>query len=374
MSDAPRPYTLVAELTYACPLRCTYCSNPVDHDLQRGSLDTATWLRVLGEAEALGVVQVHFTGGEPLLRRDLEALVAGARALDLYTNLVTSGVPLDRARLEDLRAAGLDHLQLSLQGADEAGADEVAGVPVAARKREVAAWAKEAGLSLTVNVVIHRGNVGDTEAVIALAERLGADRLELASAQYLGWALVNRAALLPTRAQIEAVRAAARAARERLRGRMDVVSVLPDYHADLPRSCMDGWGRRYLVVSPGGLVLPCHAAHTIPGLAFDDVRAAPLAAIWSSSPALAAFRGEGWMPAPCRACDRRAIDFGGCRCQAHHLTGDAAAVDPACRLSPHHGLVEAARAEAEGSAQPAPIHRRSLMRGPRATRPPACRT
>jgi pyrroloquinoline quinone biosynthesis protein E len=356
MSDAPRPYTLVAELTYRCPLRCVYCSNPLDWARHAGELDTATWLRVLGEAEDLGVVQLNLTGGEPLVRDDLEAVVAGARRLDLYTNLITSGIPLTRARLAGLRDAGLDGVQVSIQDVRAEPSDRIAGLPAFARKLEVARWVKDLGLPLTLNTVLHRENLGRVTEVIALAEELGVDRLELANTQYLGWALLNRAALLPSREAVEGARAVAAEARRRLRGRMEVLFVTPDYHADLPKACMDGWGRRFLVVTPTGVTLPCHAAHHLPGLEFASVREHSLADIWTST-SFAAFRGEAWMPEPCRSCDRRGIDFGGCRCQAWALTGDATATDPACRLSPHHGLIEAARETARTPSPGAPVLR-----------------
>jgi len=349
-----RPYTLVAELTYRCPLRCAYCSNPVDWARHPAHLDTATWLRVFAEAEALGVVQVHLTGGEPLLRPDLETLVAGARDRDLYVQLVTSGVPLARPRLVALRAAGLDAVQLSFQDVRPGPADQLAGLRAHARKRTVAAWVKELGLPLTVNVVLHRGNIDTVGDVVAFAETLGADRLELANAQYLGWALPNRDALLPTREQLDAARAVALAARERLRGTMEIVLVVPDYWTDLPKPCMGGWGRRTIVVTPDGLALPCHAAHTLPGLRFGRVTEHRLAELWTDSPGFNAFRGEAWMAEPCRSCVHRTRDFGGCRCQAYHLAGDAAATDPACALAPAHGAVVAARA---ASGRPAPAWR-----------------
>jgi pyrroloquinoline quinone biosynthesis protein E len=350
MAEEPRPYTLVAELTYRCPLRCVYCSNPVDWSRHADALTTEDWLRVFREAEALGVVQLNLTGGEPLLRDDLESLVQGARALDLYTNLITSGVPLARKRLARLAALGLDNVQVSIQDVTPASSDRLAGARTFERKLQVARWVKELGLPLTLNVVLHRENIDRVAEVIALAESLAADRLELANTQYLGWALVNRRALLPTRAQLDAAREVARAARRRLQGRMEVLFVTPDYYADVPKACMDGWGRRFLVVAPDGLVLPCHAAHTLPGLTFDNVRARPLADIWRRSAAFEAFRGEAWMPEPCRSCARRTIDYGGCRCQAFHLTGEAAATDPACSLAPSHALIEAARAEAAAPA------------------------
>jgi pyrroloquinoline quinone biosynthesis protein E len=350
--EAPRPFTLIAELSYRCPLKCVYCSNPLDYGRHADELDTATWLRVFQEAEDLGVVTLNLTGGEPLVRDDLEALIEGGRRLELYINLITSGIPLSRERLARFRALGLDNVQISIQDVRAAESDRIAGVRAFDRKLEVARWVKELGFPLTLNVVLHRENLGRVDEVVRLAERLGADRLELANTQYLGWALLNRPALLPTRAQLEQARVVAAEARQRLRGRMEVLFVTPDYYTDLPKACMDGWGRRFLVVSPDGLVLPCHAAHTLPGLVFQNVREASLAAIWRDSPGFNAFRGEDWMLDPCRRCDRRTVDFGGCRCQAFHLTGQAEATDPVCRLAPAHALVEAARAEA---AAPPPV-------------------
>ncbi len=354
-----RPYTLVAELTYRCPLRCSYCSNPIDWATRKNELDTETWLRVFHEAEDLGVVGLNLTGGEPILRRDLEALIAGARKLDLYTNLITSGIPLSRNRLAEFRAAGLDSVQVSVQDVSAKGSDRMAGLKSFDQKLEVCAWVKELGMPLTLNVVLHRDNLGNIGEIVALAERLKADRLELANTQYLGWALVNRRALLPTREQLESARKVAAQSRKRLLGKMEVLFVTPDYYTDYPKSCMDGWGRRFIVVSPDGLVLPCHAAHTLPGLQFDNVRERGLAAIWIESSGFNAFRGEAWMPEPCRTCDKRTVDFGGCRCQAYHLTGDAAATDPTCTLAPTHGLIETARTEALGDKAP-PLRYRSV--------------
>ncbi len=371
MTAAPRPYTLVAELTYRCPLRCAYCSNPLDLHAHGDELEADEWLRVLTEAESLGVMAVHLTGGEPLLRRDLEAIVAHARGLGLYTSLITSGLPLDRARVKALAAAGHHHGQLSFQDEDDLVAARVAGVAATAEKRQAAAWFKEERLALTVNVVLHAGNVERTESFVALALALGAERLELAHTQYLGWALENRRALLPTRAQIDASREVARRERARLRGRLEVTMVLPDYVAGRPRACMDGWGARFVVVAPGGLVLPCHAAHALagqPGVSFESVRARPLAAIWADSPGLVRFRGAAWMPEPCRSCDRRGVDFGGCRCQAFALTGDAARTDPACELAPDHTLVADAVPDAPAPQAPlvlrgASPRRLALVRG-----------
>jgi len=353
-----RPYTLIAELTYRCPLHCVYCSNPVDYAAHARELATEEWARVFGEAEALGVVQLHLTGGEPLARGDLEALVGHARSLGLYTNLITSGVPLTRARLHALAAAGLDNVQLSFQDVDPEGARRIAGYEALGHKREVARWVKGEGLPLTINVVLHRENLDRIAAIVALAEELAADRLELANTQYHGFAFENRAALIPSPAQLEAAKEVARAAKQRLSGKMEVLYVRPDYFTGRPKACMDGWARRFLHIVPDGTVLPCHAAQSIRTLSFESVRDAPLAWIWRESPAFRAFRGEQWMPSPCRSCDRRAIDFGGCRCQAFAITGDAAATDPACELSPHHDRIVAVRTEAmEGTG------RRFLHRG-----------
>lgn len=353
-----RPYTLIAELTYRCPLRCVYCYNPVQYTRHTNELTTEEWLRVFREAEALGVVQLHFTGGEPLARKDLEALVRGAGELGLYTNLITSGIPLTRERLRELRDAGLDNVQLSVQDVEEESSDRIAGYRAFRTKLEVARWVKALGLPLTLNMVLHRNNLARVAEVVALAERLGVDRLELANTQYHGWALENRDQLLPTRDQLAEARAVAQEAKARLTGRMEIAYVTPDYYSEWPKACMEGWGRRFINIIPDGVALPCHAAHTIPGLTFENVRHLPLEEIWYRSPGFNRFRGEAWMPEPCRSCPRRSIDFGGCRCQAFHLTGNAAATDPACSLSPDHHLIEQARARAaEPGDRPAFIYR-----------------
>ena len=362
MTAEPRPYTLVAELTYRCPLRCPYCSNPLELERHRRELDTATWLRVFTEAEELGVVQLSLSGGEPCLRDDLEELVAGARRLDLYTNLATSGVPLPRERLVKLREAGLDNVQVSIQDVTAAASDKVAGLRSFEKKLQVARWVKEVGFPLTVNVVLHRENLDRTAEIIALAESLDANRLELANTQYLGWALVNRKELLPTVRQLENARQIAGEARERLKGRMEVLFVTPDYYTRFPKACMDGWGRRFLLVSPEGLALPCHAAHTLPGITFDNVQGRSLGDIWRESVGFRRFRGESWMKEPCASCDRREIDFGGCRCQAFALTGDAEATDPVCSLSPDHAMITKARDEAAAEPDAAVEYRYRSMR------------
>lgn len=350
----PRPYTLIAEVTHRCPLACPYCSNP--RELVKDELDTGAWLRVLEEAEALGVMQVHFTGGEPLARKDLEPMVAKARALGLYTNLVTSGVPLERERLEALAKAGLDHVQVSVQSSDAARGDDIAGYPAHAQKLEVMRWVKELGLPLTMNVVLHAANLDEIDALVALAEAMKADRLELANTQYVAWALENRDALLPTREALDEAAAQAARHKERLSGKMDVLFVKPDYFGTTPKACMDGWARRFVHLLPDGRVLPCHAATSITTLRFDSVRDRSLGDIWANSDALNAYRGDAWMKEPCRSCDRRAIDFAGCRCQAFALTGDAAAADPACALSPHRAMIDQAHGRAGAS-------RRYLHRG-----------
>lgn len=341
----PRPYVLVAELTYRCPLRCAYCSNPIQVP-KRPSLPSSDWLRVLEEARDLGVMQVHFTGGEPLLFHELETLVSRAAELELYSNLITSGLPLTRERLAALESAGLDAIQLSFQSARPRTSATIAGVDAFDHKLEVAAWARELDLPLTINIVLHRHNLDEVEAIIDLAQTLGAERLELANTQYLGWALRNRAALMPSRAQLESARTRVHAARERLQGALEILFVLPDYHAGRPRTCMSGWAERYLVVTPDGRAMPCHAAHVLP-LEFPDVRSTPLASIWHDSSAFQSYRGTAYLREPCQSCEHRERDRGGCRCQAYLLTGDAAATDPACALSPDHHQVTAARAAAE---------------------------
>ncbi|MBE7212022.1 MAG: pyrroloquinoline quinone biosynthesis protein PqqE [Gluconacetobacter diazotrophicus] len=359
MTDAlPAPIGLLAELTHRCPLACPYCSNPVVLEPRENELSTAEWARVFAEAASLGVLQLHLSGGEPLARSDLPELTAAARQAGLYTNLITSGIGLDARRLERLRDAGLDHVQLSIQDVAAGPADHVAGYAGAHdRKRAAAALVTEAGLPLTINAVIHRGNVGRIEALVAHAAVLGAGRIEIAHAQYHGWALRNRAALMIDREQaLEAVDTLRRL-RAEYDGRLLIDAVLPDYHARRPKACMGGWGRRAINVTPSGRALPCHAAETIPGLEFWSVRDRSLAEIWRASPAFAAFRGEQWMREPCRTCPERGIDFGGCRCQALALAGDAAATDPACALSPLHGELQVL-AEADAHAGTAFTYRR----------------
>ncbi len=346
--NAPPPMGLIIELTHRCPLQCAYCSNPLEMDAPRSELSTAQWMRVLDEAASIGVLQVHFSGGEPMARRDLPDLVAHAAHKGLYTNIITSGVLLTDDAMAGLLAAGIDHIQLSFQDADMAGADRVGGYRGGhERKLEAARRIHGAGLPLTANFVIHRQNIARVEAMIALGEELDAERIEIAHVQYYGWALLNRNALLPDLAQLEHANAVVAAARDRLNGRIVIDYVTPDYYAARPKACMGGWGNRFITISPSGKALPCHAAQTLPGFAFPSVAVENLLAIWNGSDAFTRFRGTDWMPDLCRSCDRREIDWGGCRCQALAIAGDAALTDPACSRSPHHHLMhEAAEAAA----------------------------
>jgi PqqA peptide cyclase len=336
----PRPLGLLAELTHRCPLRCPYCSNPLALDRREDELDAATWARVFAQAAELGVLQVHLSGGEPVARRDLVEITASARAAGLYTNLITSGVGLDGKRLASLLEAGLDHVQLSIQDSEPTSADHIAGYEGAfARKRVLAAEVTALKLPLTVNAVFHRANIDRIGDLVELALGMSASRVEIAHVQYYGWALKNRAALMPTREQVRRAAAVVEDLRERHRGAIVIDAVVPDYHARFPKPCVGGWGRRSLNVTPSGKVLPCHAAETISGLEFWSVREHALADIWTASPAFTAFRSTDFLPEPCVSCSRREIDFGGCRCQAFALTGDPRATDPVCHLSPHHDRV-----------------------------------
>ncbi|APX94446.1 pyrroloquinoline quinone biosynthesis protein PqqE [Halomonas sp. 1513] len=343
------PLWLLAELTYRCPLQCSYCSNPLDFAAVKQELTTAEWIDVLTQARAMGAVQLGFSGGEPLVRKDLETLVAEARRLGFYTNLITSALGLDEARIHALRDAGLDHIQISLQASDPDVAAAVAGSAKAhAKKLAMARAVKDAGYPMVLNVVLHRHNIDQLDTIIALCDDLGADAVELANCQLYGWAHLNRAGLLPSQAQLEAAEATTQRWRQRLaeRGRdMRLLFVVPDYYADRPKACMGGWGSIFMTVAPDGAVLPCHSARMLP-MDFPNARERPLQEIWYDSAAFNRYRGDDWMQEPCRSCDERHKDVGGCRCQAYMLTGDPAATDPVCDLSPDHHLIEAARREA----------------------------
>ncbi|MGH9641124.1 MAG: pyrroloquinoline quinone biosynthesis protein PqqE [Terriglobales bacterium] len=361
MTQSPNPLALIAELTHRCPLHCVYCSNPLELSSRSEELATADWLRVFGEAAALGVLHLHLTGGEPLARPDLAEMIAGARESKLYTNLITSGIGLSRERLQQLVDSGLDHIQLSFQDSEETAANWIAGARAHAHKIELAGWIRQHLIAFTVNLVVHRQNIDHLEQMIAALEALHPDRMEIAHAQYYGWALKNRAALLPTRDQLDRALAVVAAAEDRMRGRVRIDMVVPDYYARFPKACMGGWGRQLMLIDPAGRALPCHAAGVIPGLRFDNVRQHGLGWIWANSEAFQKFRGEAWMPEPCRSCDRRKEDFGGCRCQALLLTGDATATDPVCELAPMHQLIEdAVREDSAAHESPdireAPFH------------------
>ena len=351
---APRPYALLAEITYRCPLHCPYCSNPTQARSDQ-ELTTNEWTRVIREAAALGVLQIGFSGGEPLARRDLPDLVRAAREANLYTNLITSGIGLDGGRVRALREAGLDSVQLSFQSDNADLADEIAGARAHQHKLDAAAKIRAAGIPLSLNFVVHRRNIDRLAEMIALAESLQAERVELANVQFYGWAFLNRAALLPTREQVVRAREIATAAKERLTGKIDIFYVLPDYYETRPKPCLNGWGQRYLTVNPIGDVLPCPTASSaIPDLRFENVRARALDWIWRESESFNRFRGTEWMPEPCQSCPQREIDFGGCRCQAALLTGNAANTDPVCELSPNRADVDAVLREVESLGCQAP--------------------
>ena len=352
------PVGLLAELTHRCPLQCPYCSNPLALERAVSELPTETWLDALAQAADLGVLQLHLSGGEPTVRRDLEEIVAQAAKVGLYSNLITAGVLLTRERLEGLAASGLDHVQISIQDADAPNADRIAHYADGhAKKLEVAGWVRALGLPLTINAPVHRQNIASLGKVIDLAVSLGAQRLEVAHVQYYGWALKNRQALMPTRDQVLRSADLVETARERLKGVLVIDFVVPDYYAARPKPCMGGWGRGVINITPSGKVLPCHAAETIPGLAFDNVRERRLRDIWLNSAAFEMFRGTSWMREPCRSCALREIDWGGCRCQAFAFAGAAAEADPACQLSSLHEAFTRVAEQEAGTPAPAFAYR-----------------
>jgi pyrroloquinoline quinone biosynthesis protein E len=363
----PNPLALIAELTHRCPLHCVYCSNPLELAAVTSELSTAEWIDIFQQAGKLGMLHAHFTGGEPLARPDLTELIAAARAAGLYTNLITSGIGLAETRLQALVEAGLDHIQISFQDSREAAANWIAGTKAHAHKIDLSRIICRHKIAFTVNLVIHRQNIDHLEEMISFIEQLAPERMEIAHTQYYGWALRNRAALLPTRAQLEKAVETVAAAEKRLAGRIRIDSVVPDYYARFPKACMGGWGRRLMLINPSGKVLPCHAAEIIPGLTFGNVRVQTLESIWRDSSSFQRFRGEEWMPEPCRTCDRRTEDFGGCRCQALLLTGDATVTDPVCSLAPAHHIIESALAEANSnSAVSQPVSASSFVQLQRA--------
>ena len=334
---ARAPVGLLAELTHRCPLQCPYCSNPLELERVNTELSTEEWCRVMRQAAELGILQVHLSGGEPTARKDLEDILKAAADAGLYTNLITAGVLLTSERLEGLARLGLDHVQLSIQDVDPANADRIAAYKGgAAKKREVARWVKEIGMALTINAPLHRQNIDSLERIIDYAVEVGAGRLEVAHIQYYAWALKNRAALMPTQEAFMKTVDIVDRAKERLKGILVIDFVVPDYYAKYPKPCMGGWGRGIMNVTPSGRVLPCHAAESLPGMTFDNVKDKDLREIWLGGDAFEKFRGTAWMKEPCKSCPRKEIDYGGCRCQAFALTGDATNTDPACSLSPLH--------------------------------------
>jgi PqqA peptide cyclase len=337
----PSPLALVAELTHRCPLHCVYCSNPLELTQRETELATEEWARVFQQAAELGVVQADFTGGEPLARPDIVALIRSARAAGLYVSLITSGLPMDEAKLAGLVEAGLDHFQLSFQGAQADTAKEISGTTTHAHKLRVLEWLKQHRIGITFNFVIHRKNISELEAMLMLVEEHQPGTVEFASVQYYGWALANRAELLPTREQLDYCVATLKKAEEWLKGKTRIVFVVPDYYAKFPKPCVGGWGRKLMLISPNGTALPCHAATVIAGIQFENVKEKSLREIWESSASFNKFRGEEWMQEPCKSCDRRGLDFGGCHCQAFLLAGDAAATDPVCSLAPTRTKIDA---------------------------------
>jgi len=345
----PNPLALIAEITHRCPLHCTYCSNPLQLAATQSELSSEEWAGIFQQCGKLGMLHVHFTGGEPLARTDLTELIAAARAAGLYTNLITSGIGLNEPRLQALVNAGLDHIQVSFQHSQEEAANWIAGAKAHSHKVNLSRAIRRHKVAFTVNLVVHRQNLDHLDEMIAFIEQLNPERIEIAHAQYYGWALANRAALMPTMAQVEkAVEIVARA-EQRLAGRIRIDSVAPDYYAKFPKACMGGWGKKLMLINPAGKVLPCHAAEVLPGMSFENVRAKPLEWIWQESTSFRRFRGQEWMQEPCRSCERRTEDFGGCRCQAFLLAADANVTDPACSLAPAHSIVESAVSAANSS-------------------------
>ena len=330
------PLWLLVELTYRCPLHCVFCYNPVDFAKQEDELSTADWLRVLREARAIGAVQCGFSGGEPLQRNDLEILVAEAHKLGYYTNLITSGIGLDKQRIEWLKEAGLDHIQLSFQDSTREVNDFLSSTRTFDLKRKAAALIKQYGYSMVMNCVIHRLNIDHVDRIIELAVELDADYLELANTQFYSWAHINRDQLLPTREQLVRAEAITNEWRARLGSKMKLFFVVPDYYETRPKKCMNGWGNVFMTIAPDGVALPCHTARMLPGLAFPSVREHGIGEIWYESEGFNRYRGTGWMKEPCASCPEREKDLGGCRCQAFMLAQDAAAADPVCDKSPRH--------------------------------------
>lgn len=346
------PLWLLAEVTYKCPLHCVFCYNPVDYTSYGPELGTDDWLRVLREGRELGATQLGFSGGEPLMRDDLEIMVAEARRLGYYSNLITSGIGLTEKRISAFKDGGLDHIQLSFQDSTREMNDFLSSTKTFELKKRVAELIQKYDYPMVLNVVLHRHNIDHTQQILEMAEQLGAEYVELANTQYYAWALENRDQLLPSRDQLERAEEVTNRFRERVGNAMKVYFVVPDYHASRPKACMNGWGSLFVTVTADGVVLPCHEARMLPGLAFPSVRERDLRWIWYDSPAFNAYRGDAWMKEPCRSCSEKEKDFGGCRCQAFMLTGDATNADPVCDLSPHHHLITEAVERADRPTLP----------------------
>lgn len=345
--EVSHPLWLLAEVTYKCPLHCVFCYNPIDYTQFGAELTTDEWLKVLRESRAIGATQLGFSGGEPLMRDDLEILIAEARKLGYYSNLITSGVGLSEKRIAAFKEGGLDHIQLSFQDSTREMNDFLSSTRTFELKSKVARLIQQYDYPMVLNVVLHRMNIDHTWQILEMAEAMGAEYVELANTQYYGWALINRDQLLPTREQLQRAEEATNRFRERVGNKMKIYFVVPDYHADRPKACMNGWGSVFITVQADGTVLPCHEARMLPGLTFPNARDHDMKWIWYDSPGFNAFRGDGWMKEPCRTCPEKVKDFGGCRCQAFMLTGDATNADPVCSLSPHHHIVTAAVEKAQ---------------------------
>lgn len=333
------PLWLLAEITYKCPLHCVFCYNPVDYTNYGQELSTDDWLRVLRQGRELGATQLGFSGGEPLMRDDLEVLVTEARSLGYYSNLITSGIGLNEKRIAAFKQGGLDHIQLSFQDSTREMNDFLSSTRTFDLKQKVAKLIKQYDYPMVLNCVLHRHNIDHVQQILEMAEAMEAEYVELANTQYYGWAYVNRDQLLPTREQLKRAEEVTNRFRERVGNKMRIFFVVPDYYEERPKACMNGWGALFLTVTSDGLALPCHEARQLPGLAFPNVRDHDLRWIWYDSPGFNQYRGDGWMKEPCRSCPEKTKDFGGCRCQAFMLTGDATNADPVCSLSPHHKLV-----------------------------------
>ena len=351
------PYAMLCELTHRCPLSCPYCSNPVELELKSNEISTDLWKTALSDGANIGILQAHFSGGEPTARKDLEELVSHASKIGLYTNLITSGVLINEDRLKKLYDAGLDHVQVSIQDTDPKNSEKIAGFKGHQKKIETCGLIRKVGLPLTVNAVMHRQNLHNLKNIIELAIELDAERLEVAQVQYYGWALKNQTAFLPTREQLDKATIIVEEARIKYKGILAIDYVVPDYYAKKPKSCMGGWGRQFLNITPAGKVLPCHAAESLNFLNFDNLKEKSLEWIWEHSESFNRFRGTDWMPEPCQSCDRREIDWGGCRCQAFALTGNADATDPTCEFSPYRNVLEEPLSKA-GSENPDFIYRK----------------